>query len=182
MKEKGFVIAVLTLTALIVYLFVSAPPPLPEKPDSGSSIPIEQVFAIVEAENDAIRILWTEEIVGKGKAAGLKFDEHWRDENVDAGPLPALFLRETATSLEKGPVRLSLFLGSDFPLNPANRFQGLQMDKFALISTPRRRSSSSRRIPNSIPPCFRTRPSSSRASTVITIIPMRRKRTGSCAM
>ena len=31
MKNAGFVLIALTLTALIVYLFVSAPPPLPEQ-------------------------------------------------------------------------------------------------------------------------------------------------------
>lgn len=131
---KRFVVTLLSLTSLIVYLFVSAPPPLPEKAGSGLAIPIDKVFAIAEAENDAVRALWTEEIVGKGKLAGLKFDEHWRDEGMEAGPLPALFLRETAKSLEKDPVRLSLFLGSRFPINPANRFEGVQADKFAVLA------------------------------------------------
>lgn len=137
MSGKGFVVTVLSLSALIVYLFVSAPPPLPEKAVAGLAIPIEKVFAVAEAENDAVRALWTEEIVGKGKAIGLKFDEHWRDEGVEAGPLPALFLRETAKSLEKDPVRLSLFLGSKFPINPANRFEGVQGDRFAALAETR---------------------------------------------
>jgi adenylate cyclase len=133
MTTRRFIVAVLALGALNAYLFASAPPLLPEKAASGTAIPIERVFAIVASENDAVRTLWTTEFVGKGKAVGLRFDEHWRDEELEAGPLPSLFLRETARSLEKDPVRLSLFLGSDFPLNPANRFQGVQVEKFALI-------------------------------------------------
>jgi hypothetical protein len=117
----------------MAYLLISAPPPLPEKTASGPAIPVERLFTLVEAENDVVRALWTQDIVGAGKAVGLKFDEHWRDLDVEAGPLPALFLRATAVYLEKDPVRLSLFLGSDFPINPANRFQGLQSEKFNLI-------------------------------------------------
>lgn len=133
MNLRRFVITSLMLLALVVYLFVSAPPPLPEKTLAGPAIPVERLFTLVEAENDTVRALWTQDIVGAGKAAGLKFDEHWRDADVEAGPLPALFLRATAVYLEKDPVRLSLFLGSDFPINPANRFQGPQAEKFRLI-------------------------------------------------
>ena len=61
------------------------------------------------------------------------FDEDWRDRGVEAGPLPALFLRETAASLEKNRVRLNLFLGSDFPINDANRFDDIQKEKFELL-------------------------------------------------
>ncbi len=130
MADKGFWIAMMALLCLVVYLFVSAPPPLEEKQAEARLIPVEELFAILEEENDVIRALWTGEIVGAGRKAGLKFDEHWRDRDVEAGPLPALFLRETAKSLEKSPMRLSLFLGSDFPINPANRFEGVQLDKF----------------------------------------------------
>ncbi|HWO99945.1 MAG TPA: DUF3365 domain-containing protein [Methylococcus sp.] len=133
MNLRHFVLASLALLALVVYLFVSAPPPLAGKALAGPAIPVERLFTLVEAENDAVRALWTQDIVGAGKAAGLKFDEHWRDADVEAGPLPALFLRATAVYLEKDPARLSLFLGSDFPINPANRFQGPQMEKFHLI-------------------------------------------------
>jgi hypothetical protein len=121
------------LIALIVYLFASAPPPLTEHTNIGETIPIEVVFAIVEAENDVVRALYTKEIVGPGQAAGLAFNENWREDEVQAGPLPALFLRETAMSLEKDPVRLSLFLGSDFPVSPANQFKGKQMELFQAI-------------------------------------------------
>ena len=132
MNGRTFFLWSLGLSVLIVYLFASAPPPLPEQAGD-ANIPIARVFALVEAENDVVRALWTKEIVGAGKQTGLKFNENWREPGEDAGPLPALFLRATAMSLEKDPVRLSLFLGSDFPISPANRFQGLQQDKFKLI-------------------------------------------------
>ncbi|MGH8547960.1 MAG: c-type heme family protein [Methylococcales bacterium] len=130
MSSKTFTITCLILVALNIYLFASAPPPLAEEKPAGTTISIQQVFAIVEAENDAVRALWTREIVGSGKKVGLKFNEDWREQGVEAGPLPALFLRETAMSLEKRPARLSLFLGSEYPINKANRFEGIQLEKF----------------------------------------------------
>jgi hypothetical protein len=132
MTNRRFWITTLALACLGIYLFVNAPP-LPEETRTASAIPVAQMFELLESQNDAVRALWTQEIVGEGKKVGLKFDEHWRDPDLDAGPLPALFLRETAKSLEKDPVRLSLFLGSDYPINPANRFEGLQMEKFLLL-------------------------------------------------
>lgn len=137
MISRPFVITALSLIALIVYLFASAPPPLTEEAPSGVTLPIERVFALAEAENDVARALWTQEIVGAGKKVGLKFNEDWREQGVEAGPLPALFLRETAKSLERDPVQLSLFLGSDFPINEANRFEGMQHEKFQLIKQTR---------------------------------------------
>lgn len=137
MSSKTFIITCLILIALNIYLFVSAPPPLVEAKPAGATVSIERVFTMVEAENDAVRALWTQEIVGTGKKAGLKFNEDWREPGIDAGPLPALFLRETAMSLEKNPVRLSLFLGSDYPINKANRFGGIQIEKFRLLKLSR---------------------------------------------
>jgi adenylate cyclase len=137
MASRSFIIKCLILIAISIYLFVSAPPPLTDEQASGLKVAIETVFEIVEAENDAVRALWTQEIVGAGKKVGLKFDEDWKEPSVEAGPLPALFLRETAMSLEKQPVRLSLFLGSDYPINDANRFQGEQMSRFSLLKQSR---------------------------------------------
>jgi adenylate cyclase len=137
MSSQAFVITILILTALIVYLFVSAPPMLPEATRAGAILPIERVLPVVAAENDVTRALWTKEIVGAGQKVGLKFKEDWREKEVEAGPLPALFLRETAKSLEVNPVRLSLYLGSDFPINAANKFEGLQADRFQVIKTTR---------------------------------------------
>lgn len=133
MADKSFWVTLFSLGCLGIYLFVSAPPPLEEKKAENASIPVERMLALLNAENHAVRALWTKEIVGAGKKAGLKFDEHWRDPDMEAGPLPALFLRETAKSLEKNPVRLSLFLGSDYPISPANRFEGAQLEKFQAL-------------------------------------------------
>ncbi|MDD5559092.1 DUF3365 domain-containing protein [Candidatus Methylomirabilis sp.] len=133
MAKQNFWIACLALGALSIYLFVSAPPPLEEKKISDAAIPVERMFEILKAENDVVRAMWTKEVVGAGKQTGLKFDERWRDADVEAGPLPALFLRETAKSLEKNPTPLSLFLGSDYPVNSANRFEGLQLEKFQVV-------------------------------------------------
>ena len=131
MGSKPFFVTVLILVSLITYLAVSAPLPLLEKPHVGATI--QRVLSMAEAENDVVRTLWTREIVGAGKTVGLQFDEDWRERGVEAGPLPALFLRETAKSLEKSPVRLSLYLGSDFPIKTANSFKGKQREKFQIM-------------------------------------------------
>ena len=133
MTSKSFWITLFSLSCLGIYLFVSAPPPLDDQKTQQATIPVEQMFTLLQAENAAARMIWTKEIVGEGKKAGLKFDEHWRDADLEAGPLPALFLRETAKSMEKSPVRLSLFLGSDYPISPDNRFEGLQQEKFQAL-------------------------------------------------
>jgi len=133
MARQHFWIACLALAALSVYLFATAPPPLEDKKAAGATLPVARMFEILKAENDAVRAMWTKEVVGMGKQAGLKFDERWREADVEAGPLPALFLRETAKSLERNPTPLSLFLGSDYPVNAANRFEGAQLEKFQTV-------------------------------------------------
>ena len=134
MKIDSFFINALVLFALIVFLFVTAPPPLPLTDENQSAtVNINRVFAMLEAENDAAREIWTKEIVKAGKQSGLKFSENWRQHNVEAGPLPALFLRETAKNMERNPLRLSLFLGSDFAISSANRFEDIQLAKFKLL-------------------------------------------------
>jgi hypothetical protein len=131
---RSLVVILAGAGALSVYLFVTAPPPLAATaPPSGRTIAIDSVLAMLERENDAARALWTQEIVAQGKTAGLSFDEHWRDDNVHAGPLPALFLRETARNLERTSLRLNLFLGSPFPINGANRFTPDQGRQFASL-------------------------------------------------
>lgn len=137
MIKQRFWITCLSLSCLAIYLFVSAPPPLQDKQAAGSDIPVARMFEILAAENNAVRAMWTKDVVGMGKQSGLKFDEHWRDADIEAGPLPALFLRETAKSLEKQPTPLSLFLGSDYPINAANRFVGLQLEKFQVLKQTR---------------------------------------------
>lgn len=121
--------------ALIVYLFVSAPAPLSEdtQKQSGKQITTDRLFELLQQENNIIRKLWTKEILGAGKKHGLKFSEDWKESDVEAGPLPALFLREIASRLEKSPIPLSLFLGSDAPINKANVFEGEQSERFQII-------------------------------------------------
>lgn len=123
----------LSLSALCIYLFVTAPPPLEEAQGSGATVPIEAAFAVLAHENDVARTLWTREIVGAGKAVGLSFSEDWEDEGVDAGPLPALFLKETSRQLERRPAPLALYLGSDAPIVEGNRFAGQQAEAFAQL-------------------------------------------------
>lgn len=125
------------LNLLAVYLFVTAPPPLPEPGatrDAGARrIPAAALFEAVNTVNSEARRIYTARIVGAGKEAGLAFREEWRDADKEAGPLPALFFRLVATDLTKNPEPLSLFLGSDAPINPSNKFTGEQTARFARI-------------------------------------------------
>jgi adenylate cyclase len=129
------VLGVLGLAA--IYLFVSAPPPLPDEVASESRVPVRRMFELVAAENSVVRALYTKEIVGPGLAAGLAFDEDWRRADVEAGPLPALFLRSMAQLLERSPVPLSLFLGSDLPIRAENKFSGIQNANFVQVRATR---------------------------------------------
>ena len=104
-----------------------------EKGGDENVFSVAEVLEMVAKENDVTRTLYTKAIVGKGKAQGMKFDEDWRKDDVEAGPLPALFLRGVATSIRKSPVPLGLYLGSDFPVNAANKFEGKQADLFKQI-------------------------------------------------
>jgi adenylate cyclase len=120
-----------SLVALMatVYLFVTAPPALPEAAaEGGKRLSAHQVLEICAAENAAVRELYVKEIVGAGQKVGLRFEENWEQLKVDAGPLPALFLRETSKSLAHSPVNLGLFLGSDNPISKSNRFSGQQAE------------------------------------------------------
>lgn len=114
---------------------------LPDTPLDGTTetageaaiFPVAKVLEIVSRENDVARTLYTKGIVGPGKKQGIKFDENWRKDDVEAGPLPALFLRGISSDIQKGDVPLGLFLGSDFPINAANKFEGKQAELFAEI-------------------------------------------------
>ncbi|GAA4884731.1 hypothetical protein GCM10023311_04010 [Flaviramulus aquimarinus] len=125
------------ISIILVSIVLTSCGGVPEgKTDAASSdnaFSVEEVLEMVAAENDITRTLYTKAIVGKGKAQGMKFDEDWRKDDVEAGPLPALFLRGVATSIQKGPVPLGLYLGSDFPINAANKFVGKQADLFEEI-------------------------------------------------
>lgn len=116
-----------------VYLFVSAPPELGAREADAPRIPIARVFEIVAHENATARALYTREIVQAGMARGLRFSEDWQDPGSASGPLPALFLRETAARLEQSPIELRLFLGSDLPVRSSNRFTGAQAEAFERV-------------------------------------------------
>ncbi|MBT5738000.1 MAG: hypothetical protein HN891_00045 [Planctomycetes bacterium] len=127
----------LALILAIVWAFASAPPALPDHQRSSTTatIPIGLVLETVARENDVVRSLYTKSIVGAGLKAGLRFDENWKNADVQAGPLPALFLREAALSIQQNPVRLALFLGSHQPISDANQFSGSQTAIFEKILT-----------------------------------------------
>lgn len=113
--------------------------PLPEEGTEVAEVSqkkysIEEAFEIVAKENDVARTLYTKAIVGAGKKQGMKFHEDWEKDEVEAGPLPALFLRGIAGDIrKKGDVPLGLFLGSDFPIRKSNKFVGKQAELFAAI-------------------------------------------------
>lgn len=134
MKRIMIVLVVVAITAGNVYAFLMGESDVfSEEASDVASIPVETALEIVAAENAKIRKLWTGQIVGPGKKAGLAFDEEWRSDTVDAGPLPALFLREMATYLHRTDVPLNLFLGSEFPISDANKFSGEQLEVFRKI-------------------------------------------------
>ena len=131
-------ISVITYAILLANIFVATsckgvPEETSETATVENAFSVEEVLEMVSAENDITRTLYTKAIVGGGKKQGMKFDEDWRKDDVEAGPLPALFLRGVATSIKKSPVPLGLYLGSDFPINAANKFVGKQADLFKSI-------------------------------------------------
>jgi len=121
------------LGVLSVYLFITAPAPLEDNKVETFTVPIETALKILEEENDAARNLYTKAIVGAGTKQKIKFDENWEEEEVFAGPLPAQFLKLSATALEKSPIQLGLFLGSDYSINQANDFEGEQKENFNYV-------------------------------------------------
>lgn len=116
------------------YLFITAPPPLENSTnEEGYTFSVNDAFKVMAKLNDECRTLYTNKIVGGGKKVGLKFDEDWRKDDIEAGPLPALFLRETSAYIEKSPIQLGLYLGSDFPISESNLLTGVQAEKFKEI-------------------------------------------------
>lgn len=126
------VLALCGLAVAGIYLFATRPTALAEE-TAGKRVPVEHLFRILDAENAAIRKLYTARIVTPGQHAGLEFDEKWKEDGVHAGPLPALVLRETAMRLQTRVSDMSLFLGSDYPIEPINIFRGMQEEKFEQI-------------------------------------------------
>ena len=116
-----------------IYLFASAPEPLPDKSalfSDSRSVHVGNMFNAVNAVNHAARSIYTKRIVGVGLKQGLKFGEDWAEPDVEKGPLPALFLRLVAGRMEGKPSRLGLYLGSDEPINKSNLFDTAQAVSF----------------------------------------------------
>ena len=130
-------IAPLSLGVVGVYLFVTAPPPLPDGSEASSTFPVETVLTMLAHENDVARTLYTKEIVGQAKPRGVEFREDWREPDVYAGPLPALFLRASAERVARSEHPLGLFLGSDMPIESSNRFDARHMEVFAEVRASR---------------------------------------------
>ncbi len=135
-RTKKLKSAIVGFTILIGAM--TACQPLPEEGASSvvsdKKYSIEEAFEIVATENDVARTLYTKAIVGAGKKQGMKFHEDWEKDEVEAGPLPALFLRGIAGDIrKKGEVPLGLFLGSDFPVRKSNKFVGRQAALFSEI-------------------------------------------------
>lgn len=118
---------------LLGYLFFTAPEPLVSASPERHTLSTPEALTLLAHENDVTRTLFTKAIVGAGKPKGLAFSEHWTDPDVIAGPLPALFLRGVAAHLAASEVPLGLYLGSDFPIESSNRFQGRQAEEFAAM-------------------------------------------------
>lgn len=128
------------ITSLITFTIISCggvPEKSKEVKTEKMEFSVAEVLEMVSKENDVTRTLYTKAIVGAGKKQGMKFDEDWQKEDVEAGPLPALFLRGVANDIRKSEVPLGLYLGSDFPINKANKFEGKQADLFSKIKEDR---------------------------------------------
>jgi adenylate cyclase len=135
-EYKRSILTALALLAITTYLYATKPIPLAEAGgDSSERIPTQVFLKILAAENAAIRNLYTSQIVGPGLKQGLKFREDWKDKTSEAGPLPALFLREMSTIMQRDASDIGLFLGSDFPIVSANLFKGLQKTEFEKVKS-----------------------------------------------
>ena len=140
MNSRTYTLVLAALGVLGIYLFVTAPAKLPEQggAQGGSAVPIETAFKIIAHQQATARAIYTAEIVGPGQKVGLKFGERWKREEVKEGPLPALLLREAAGNIKKTSVPIGLFLGSDFPISPSNKFVGVQATQFEQVKQTRK--------------------------------------------
>lgn len=129
-------VALGSFVCLAIYLFVTAPPPLPSQAAAqgeSRALPVQNLFEAVNAINHAARSIYTGRVVGGGLKAGLSYGEDWAEPGVEKGPLPALFLRLAAARMEAKPPQLGLYLGSDAPINASNLFTGAQAEAFARV-------------------------------------------------
>lgn len=133
-KNIFLLIIIFVFISINSYLFFTAPEPLREKTSQESyTFSVNDGFKVVARLNEEFRTCYTKKIVGDGKTSGLNFDEDWLNNEVEAGPLPALFLRSTSAYLEKSSLPLGLYLGSDFPISKSNLLIGIQKEKFEEI-------------------------------------------------
>ena len=133
--QKFWALCSMAFVLLAFYLFYSAPAPLAGEHVASYTLSTEDALSLLAYENDVTRTLYTKAIVGAGKPQGLAFSEDWADPDVVAGPLPALFLRGVAENLKASSVPLGLYLGSDYPIESSNRFQGRQAEAFEAMRT-----------------------------------------------
>lgn len=133
------IMTVCGFACLAVYLFATAPEPLPDGDveAAGCRHPVTALFDGVNAINEAARTIYTKRIVGGGLSAGLKFGEEWQEPGAEQGPLPALFLRATAAHMETLPPQMGLYLGSDAPINKSNLFAAAQEAAFEAVKATR---------------------------------------------
>ena len=132
MKNIKILIA-LTIISTIISCGGGVPDETTTTSKNDKVIPVNDVFEMIARENDVTRTLYTKVIVGQGKTQGMKFHEDWEDDEVEAGPLPALFLRGISADIRKSDTPLGLYLGSDYPVNNANKFTGKQAELFEKI-------------------------------------------------
>lgn len=131
---KRILLSLLSITAVLNFYRCGAPLPDEGEEVSDKLYSVEEALEIVSVENDVARTLYTKAIVGAGQLQGMKFDEDWEKADVEAGPLPALFLRGISADIQqKGEIPLGLFLGSDFPVRKSNKFTGKQAELFEKI-------------------------------------------------
>ena len=115
LKLKGISFFKIFAGSLILSSCGGVPEETSSSDESNKVFAVADILTLVAEENDVTRTLYTKAIVGAGKKQGLKFDEDWQDDDVEAGPLPALFLRGISSDIRKSDVPLGLYLGSDFP-------------------------------------------------------------------
>lgn len=130
---RFWVLTTMGTLVLLVYLFSTAPMPLEADLGNRNTLSTQEALSLLAYENDITRTLFTKTIVGEGKKNGLRFDENWAEDDVVAGPLPALFLRRVALDLSQSEVPLGLYLGSDFPIEKSNGFTGESATQFSAM-------------------------------------------------
>jgi len=129
------------LAVAAIYLFATRPATLADGQAAGRTCDREGVPHSRRRERRGARALDR----GRrrpGPKAGLKFHEKWRDADVQAGPLPALFLRESATAVQKSKVPLGLFSAPTFRSRSRTGLPARRLSISSACGQPATRSSS----------------------------------------